>query len=942
MFSCRPGARDELETAQAQCVVDQARDLGARVFYFTGGEPTLHPGFFELARRILSWPDAHLVVLTNALTAKRLTREASDWPGGRVHFQVSVDGSEEAHNALRGQGAFERMTRDVEVLRDAGFAVNFAMTVHRENLSDMPGVVDLAARLGLPGVHYLWLFGRGQAGRELMAEPEEIWPALREAADRAEAGDVRIDNIEILRRQVFSLPGTRLDLSNAGWESLAVGPDGQVYPSPALVLDPQVRCGYIRQGLEKIWRTSGILEKLRAASLVDARDGREDPLRFLTGGGDVDHSFLHGGRFVGHDPYQELYRRIALWLIAREAKRFQTPPSAHVRLAMGDYLHQCPEGSKGLMFTHSNCVLSLAGRDGHDLVGQFYSAAAASRNEDIANPVQYESEETDFIPAPARVRSYGCGSPVADADLRAGQTVVDLGCGAGMEVFLAARAVGPEGLAIGIDMLEPMLARARLAAGQVAREIGFANTRFHQAFLEELPLADASVDVVVSNCVINLCPHKRKAFSEIFRILRPGGKLVVSDVTSQDDIPLAVQYDEKMRGECLGGAFRLDRLFDLLGDVGLTQARILKRFPYRQVQGHRFYSLTYSAVRPIDQMQNVMYRGPFEAVVTEDGRLVRRGEIVRMPWQADAPGGDAVFVLDEQGRVTNIAQQTSCPCGEDPDAGQAGDSCCGEGEQETPEELDSSCCCDGDARVGAMRRGGMIALVASVAALGVLGLVFRGRLENWLGAFVVWTQDLGAIGAVVFAAFYVLATVLMFPGSILTLGAGLLFGLLWGTVVISFAATAAAAATFLIGRFLARDWVAQRIAGSRRFAALDQAVSREGFKIVLLTRLSPVFPFSLLNYGYSITGVSFCRYVLASWIGMLPGTLMYVYFGTLARNAAAIAAGREMTAADYIFYALGFLVTVVVVFLVTRRARRALAEELPAPAGAGEQKQPQE
>ncbi|MFW5799113.1 MAG: TVP38/TMEM64 family protein [Planctomycetota bacterium] len=227
------------------------------------------------------------------------------------------------------------------------------------------------------------------------------------------------------------------------------------------------------------------------------------------------------------------------------------------------------------------------------------------------------------------------------------------------------------------------------------------------------------------------------------------------------------------------------------------------------------------------------------------------------------------------------------------------------------------------------KRWRLVALAVVVVALLVLGVVFRERVREVSQAFVRWTGDLGAVGAVVFGVAYALATVLMLPGSILTLGAGFLFGVLWGTAIVSIASTTGAALAFLVGRFFARDWVAAKVAGNRKFKAIDGAVGREGFKIVLLTRLSPIFPFNLLNYGYGLTGVKFRHYVLASWIGMLPGTIMFVYFGSLARSAAALAAGREKTAADYIFYGVGLVVTVAVVVLVTRVARNALKKALP-------------
>ncbi len=165
-------------------------------------------------------------------------------------------------------------------------------------------------------------------------------------------------------------------------------------------------------------------------------------------------------------------------------------------------------------------------------------------------------------------------------------------------------------------------------------------------------------------------------------------------------------------------------------------------------------------------------------------------------------------------------------------------------------------------------------------------------LRDTLASFLEWVQGIGPWGAVLFAAAYVPAAVLFVPGSLLTLGAGFVFGLAKGTVIVSLGSTAGAAAAFLVARSLAHDWVARRIARRPTLAAIGRAVETEGFKIVLLTRLSPVLPFNLLNYAFGLTAVPFRTYVLASWIGMLPGTIMYVYLGSAAKSLADAAVGR--------------------------------------------------
>ena len=183
-------------------------------------------------------------------------------------------------------------------------------------------------------------------------------------------------------------------------------------------------------------------------------------------------------------------------------------------------------------------------------------------------------------------------------------------------------------------------------------------------------------------------------------------------------------------------------------------------------------------------------------------------------------------------------------------------------------------------------------------------------------------QALGPTGYAIFVMVYIAATVLLLPGSILTLGAGFVFGVLLGWVLVSVASTLGATAAFLVGRHLARGWVSRQIEGNVRFKAIDEGVAREGWKIVGLTRLSPVFPFNLLNYAFGVTQVSLRDYVLASWIGMMPGTLMYVYLGSLAGDLATLGVGqRARTPADWTLYITGLLATVAVTVYLTRLAR---------------------
>jgi uncharacterized membrane protein YdjX (TVP38/TMEM64 family) len=197
--------------------------------------------------------------------------------------------------------------------------------------------------------------------------------------------------------------------------------------------------------------------------------------------------------------------------------------------------------------------------------------------------------------------------------------------------------------------------------------------------------------------------------------------------------------------------------------------------------------------------------------------------------------------------------------------------------------------------------------------------------QQWLLSALQWIDNLGTLGAAAFILLYIIATVAFLPGSIVTLGAGVVFGVVLGSVYVFIGATIGATAAFLVGRYIARGWVAGKIAGNAKFRAIDEAVNREGLKIVLLTRLSPIFPFNLLNYAYGVTGVSLKDYVIGS-VGMIPGTIMYVYIGSLAGNLATIGA-QTPTAnpiAQWSIRIIGFIATVAVTLYVTKIARKAL------------------
>ena len=209
----------------------------------------------------------------------------------------------------------------------------------------------------------------------------------------------------------------------------------------------------------------------------------------------------------------------------------------------------------------------------------------------------------------------------------------------------------------------------------------------------------------------------------------------------------------------------------------------------------------------------------------------------------------------------------------------------------------------------------------------VVGLLLIGRqVGGVVPQFAAWVTTLGWWGPLVFIVGYALAVVALVPGSLLTLAAGAVFGLVQGVAYVFVAAVLGSSAAFLIARYVARSAVERRLANNPRFAALDTALGEQGWKIVLLLRLSPVFPFTMLNYSLGLTKVRFGDYVLAS-VGMLPGSLLYIYSGKLVGDVASLAGGVgvEKGLAYYLVLGLGLAATLGVTTLVTRLARRSLS-----------------
>ena len=230
----------------------------------------------------------------------------------------------------------------------------------------------------------------------------------------------------------------------------------------------------------------------------------------------------------------------------------------------------------------------------------------------------------------------------------------------------------------------------------------------------------------------------------------------------------------------------------------------------------------------------------------------------------------------------------------------------------------------------------VIFLIASVLILIAVSqkLNISVRFSNLLQSTLLWVKMLGTMGAIAFIVIYNLATILFVPASILTLGGGAIYGVVWGSIYVFVAATLGAIFAFLIGRYFARGWFSEKISNNMTFRAIDAAVAIDGFKIVLLTRLSPIFPFNMLNYVFGVTRVALKDYILGS-IGMIPATIMYVYLGSLIGDVALlgiqptnIISNPQTQIAQWTIKVVGLVATLAVTIQVSRLANKILASKL--------------
>ena len=726
LVSSGPERQQGLPTERIADAIDQAVALGAERLFFTGGEPLARPDILDLAERVVKTHRCELVILTNgtlfngdrlarlvqlaATPPARITQPGRPAPSevegaagtpalsrGGLRLQVSLDGPTAAINdPIRGAGTFDRILQGLDRAVEAGLRPTLTATVLRHNLGSLDEIVRLAAAHGVRNVHLLWPHRRGRVLDGSLGDlppAEEILSAVRRARSVATKLGVSIDNIEEFRLRLDGAPGVKNDLAGAGWSSVCLYTDGCVYPSPSMAGVPELRCGDLgQQDLETIWKTSAVCRDLREATVERKPICRSCDLRFLCGGGDVEHGYwpaaAEGQRrrsaFVAHDPYCELYKGLAddtLGDLLREGRATVQPRSGYDRpvviRGMGE--HTLHDEDVVVRTTHSACVLSEEVLDKSRLtVREFYGEAAEQPQAELCCPVQPDAAELEHIPKEVVERFYGCGSPVTAASLVAGESMVDLGSGAGIDCFIAAKRVGAGGRVYGIDMTDQMLGVARECQPKVAAALGYDAVEFRKGYLEEIPVEDASADVVTSNCVINLSPDKPRVFREIWRVLKDHGRLVVADIVSDREVPPRMRADGQLWGECISGALTEEAFLAGLEKAGFYGVSVLKKSFWREVEGCAFCSVTVRGYKFEKKQgcrfigQHAVYLGPQKAVVDEEGHLFPRGEAVEVCSDtaaklSHAPYAGSFVIADGSNGARNVT------AGDDPDCGPG---CC--------------------------------------------------------------------------------------------------------------------------------------------------------------------------------------------------------------------------------------------------------------------------
>jgi radical SAM protein with 4Fe4S-binding SPASM domain len=638
LVSAGQALKEELTTEEIKRLVDEAIELGTRRFYITGGEPFIKDGIFELIRYITKEKNRELIILTNAtLFDDKKIASLKRLKNPKVIIQVSLEGpNAEIHDKLRGKGSFDKAVEGIKRLIDIGIIPIVSTAINRFNEKHVAETSKFLSRLGVREHNILWMHTKGRGAsnvNELFVPAERITRIMRELRKLYKENEIIVDNEESLKVRARAKRGRKNDLCNNCYEKICVNSDGHVYPCASLNGDRQFDAGSIREkSLKDIWLNSKVMAWFRENSVQKKAGCSSCYLKFICGGGCTSHSYYASevdtgkGSIKAQDPYCLTYKALfedILWDLASEGvsphdgRGYTTPLvynamdgklPAHLGSAVKSI-----DDSVEVGCYHCSCVLSVDVEDDEEVckpeikghvtktVKKKFSKAAKSPVADYYCPTGYNPKDLEHIPDEVLAVSYGCGNPAALADIKEGETILDLGSGAGIDCFIAAKKLGRNGKVIGVDMTDEMLEKATINAQKVAEVLGYNVVEFRKGNIMDLPAEDNSIDLVISNCVINLTEDKAKVFDEVFRVLKPGGRFIISDIVSDKPVPGYMKRDKELWNACLSGALTDKRFKEVAENAGFSNVELTKNYLYKRVEYINFYSITLKGTKPQPQ-----------------------------------------------------------------------------------------------------------------------------------------------------------------------------------------------------------------------------------------------------------------------------------------------------------------------------------------------------
>lgn len=594
LVSAGEETRPETPSEKIKKAIEEAKGLGVNRVFFTGGEPFLRRDIFDLIGFVTKELKLELVILTNGTLLDESKVDKLSRIEGIV-IQVSLESSEASFNdSIRGKGAHEKALKAIGMLRKKGVRTIVTSTAMKKNIKEIPKLSERLHKGDVRTHHVLWVHKRGRASENPIIPDNKD---LIKLMNTLKGKEIKVDNWESYRSKVFGNRGTKVDGCNAGYTFLSIDSNGDIYPCPSLYGHEAFRMGSIDEGLEKVWKESPRGKDFRELTVNDIEECSGCELRFFCGGGCRCQAYFGSDEknLLARDPYCSVIKEMILESLQDfvQLNGIKEPTILGGMQSSSYCSDSCGDGDNAIVAPfHCTCVLDVST---HKSVSERYGCAADNPQGELCCPTGYSDTDLEGLPQDTISVSYGCGNPSAFADLGSGEAVLDIGSGGGIDCFIAAKKVGASGSVIGIDMTDEMLKKARKNNQKMAQILGYDVVEFRKGIAEELPVESGSVDLVISNCVINLSPDKEKVFKEVYRVLKIGGRISISDIVSDKEVPEDMKADPELWSGCISGTLQKEEFLGIIEKAGFKRIETTKSYLWKEIQGIEFHSLTLKA-----------------------------------------------------------------------------------------------------------------------------------------------------------------------------------------------------------------------------------------------------------------------------------------------------------------------------------------------------------